>query len=61
MHINRSWMMFILSSGMSIRLSLVNLSLICDLILKKGIGLPCINWSGVKAALLMNSKQGETN
>ena len=29
--------------------------------MKKSVGLPCMNWSGARAALLMSSRQGETN
>ena len=49
------------SSGMSTRLSLGSLSLVLDLTIKKGVGLPCINWSGAGAALLMSPRQGETS
>ena len=27
--------------------------------MKKGVGLPCINWSGARAALLTSPRQGE--
>ena len=49
------------SSGMLTRLSLRSLSLVLDLTMKKGVGLPCTNWSGVGAALLMSPRQGETS
>ena len=42
-------------------LSLGSLSLVLDLTMKKGVGLPCINWSGAGAALLMSPRQGETS
>ena len=42
-------------------LSLGSLSLVLDLTMKKGVGLPCTNWSGAGAALLMNPRQGETS
>ena len=42
-------------------LSLGSLSLVLDLTMKKGVGLPCTNWSGVGAALLMSPRQGETS
>ena len=50
-----------LSSGMPTRLSLGSLSLVLDLTMKKGVGLPCTNWSGAGAALLMSPRQGETS
>ena len=43
------------------RLSLGSLSLVLDLTMKKGVGLPCTNWSGAGATLLMSPRQGETN
>ena len=43
---------------MPTRLSLGSLSLVLDLTVKKGVGLPCTNWSGAGAALLMS--QGRT-
>ena len=46
---------------MPIRLSLGSLSLVLDLIMKKGVGLPCTNWSGAGAALLMSPRQDETS
>ena len=46
---------------MPTRLSLGSLSLVLDLTMKKGVGLPCINWSGAGAALLMSPRQGETS
>ena len=49
------------SSGMPTRLSLGSLSLVLDLTMKKGVGLPCTNWSGAGAALLMSPRQGETS
>ena len=49
------------SLGMPTRLSLGSLSLVLDLIMKKGVGLPCTNWLGVGAALLMSPRQGETS
>ena len=41
--------------------SLRSLSLVLDLTMKKGVGLPCTNWSGAGAALLMIPRQGETS
>ena len=29
--------------------------------MKKGVGLPCTNWSGARVALLMSLRQGETS
>ena len=50
------------SSGMPTRLSLGSLtSLVLDLTMKKGVGLPCTNWSGAEAALLMSPRRGETS
>ena len=49
------------SSGMPTRLSFGSLSQVLDLTMKKGVGLPCTNWSGVGAALLMSPRQGETS
>ena len=49
------------SSGMPTRLSLGSLSLVLDLTMKKGVGLPCTNWSRAGAALLMSPRQGETS
>ena len=46
---------------MSTRLSLGSLSLVLDLTMKKGVGLPCTNWSGAGVALLMSPRQGETS
>ena len=46
---------------MPTRLSLGSLSLVLDLTMKNGVGLPCTNWSGIGAALLMSLRQGETN
>ena len=46
---------------MPTRLSLGSLSLVLDLTMKNGVGLPCINWSGAGAALLMSPRQGETS
>ena len=46
---------------MPTRLSLGRLSLVLDLSMKKGVGLPYTNWSGVGAALLMSPRQGETS
>ena len=46
---------------MPTRLSLGSLSLVFDLTMKKGVGLPCTNWSGDGAALLMSPRQGETS
>ena len=43
------------------RLSFGSLSLVLDLTMKKGVGLPCTNWSGAGAALLMSPRQGETS
>ena len=42
-------------------LSLGSLSLVLDLTMKKDVGLPCTNWSGAGAALLMSLRQGETS
>ena len=42
-------------------LRLGSLSLVLDLTRKKGVGLPCTNWSGAGAAFLMNPRQGEIN
>ena len=49
------------SSGMPTQLSLGSLSLVLDLTIKKGVGLPCTNWSGAGATLLMSPRQGETS
>ena len=49
------------SSGMPTRLSLGSLSLVLDLTMKNGVGLPCPNWSGDGAALLMSPRLGETS
>ena len=49
------------SSGMPTWLSLGSLSLVLDLTMKKGVSLPCTNWSGARAALLMSPRQGETS
>ena len=38
-----------------------SLSLVWDLIMKKGVGLPYINWSRAEAALLMTPRQGKTS
>ena len=46
---------------MPTRLSLGSLSLVLDLTMKKGVGLPCTYWSGAGAALLMSPRQGETS
>ena len=46
---------------MSTQLSLGSLSLVLDLTIKKGVGLPCTNWSGAGAALLMSPRQGKTS
>ena len=46
---------------MPTRLSLGSLSLVLDLTMKKGAGLPYTNWSGAGGALLMSSRQGETS
>ena len=43
------------------RLSLGSLSLVLDLTMKKGVGLPCTNWSGPGAALQMSPRQAETS
>ena len=42
-------------------LSLGSMSLVLDLTIKKGVGLPCTNWSGAGAALLMRPRQGITS
>ena len=39
---------------MPTRLSLGSMSLVLDLTMKKGVGLPGTNWMGAKAALLMS-------
>ena len=49
------------SPGMQTRLILRSLSLVLDLTMKKGVGLPCTNWSGAGAALLTSLRQGETS
>ena len=41
--------------------SLGSLSLVLDLTMKKSVGLPCTNWSGAGAALLMSPRQDETS
>ena len=46
---------------MPTQLSLGSLSLVLDLTMKKGVGLPCTNWLGAGAALLMSPRQGETS
>ena len=46
---------------MPIGLSLGSLSLVLDLTMKKGVGLPCTNWSRAGVALLMSPRQGETS
>ena len=46
---------------MPTRLNLRSLSLVLDLTMKKGVGLPCTNWSEARAALLMSPRQGETS
>ena len=46
---------------MPTRLSLGSLSLVLDLTIKKGVGLPYTNWSGAGAALLMSPRQSETS
>ena len=46
---------------MPTRLSLGSLSLVLDLTLKKGVGLPCTNWSGAGATLLMSPRQCKTS
>ena len=43
------------------RLSLGSLSLVLDMTMKKSVGLPCKNWSGAEAALLMSPRQDETS
>ena len=49
------------SLDMPTQLSLGSLSLVWNLTMKKGIGLPCTNWSGVGVALLMSPRQGKTS
>ena len=49
------------SSGMPVWLSFGSLSLVLDLTMKKGVGLPCTNWSGAGVALLMSPRQGESS
>ena len=46
---------------MPTRLSLGSLSLVLDLTMKKGVGLPYTNWSEAEAAFLMSLRQGETS
>ena len=46
---------------MPTRLSLESMSLVLDLTMKKGVGIPCTNSSGAGAALLMSPRQGETS
>ena len=46
---------------MPTRLSLGSSSLVLDLTMKKDVSLPCTNWSGAGAALLMSPRQGETS
>ena len=46
---------------MPTRLSLGSLSLVLDVTMKKGAGLPCTKWSGAGAALLMSPRLGETS
>ena len=43
------------------RLSSGSLSLVLDLAMKKGVGLPITNWSGAGAALLISPRQGKTS
>ena len=43
---------------MPTQLSLGSLSLVLDLTMKKGVGLPCTNWSGAGAALPDEPKAG---
>ena len=38
-----------------------SLSLVEDLTMKKGVGLPYANWSEVRVAFLMSQRQGETS
>ena len=35
--------------------------LVLDLTMKKGVDLPCTNWSGAGAALLMSPRKGKTS
>ena len=46
---------------MPTQLSLENLSLVLDITMKKGVGLPCTNWLGAGAVLLMSPRQDETS
>ena len=46
---------------MSIWLILESLLVVWDLTMKKGIDIPCTNWSRARIALLMSLRQGETN
>ena len=46
---------------MSTQLNLRSLSSVFDLTMKKGVGLPCINWSRAGAILLMSPRQGKTS
>ena len=41
---------------MPTQLSLGSLSMVWDLIMKKGIDLSCINWSGAGVVLLMSPR-----
>ena len=45
----------------SIRLSLGSLSLVYDLIMKKGVGLSYTNWSKAGVAILISPRHGETS
>ena len=60
-HASRSWLKLFWSLGMSTRLSLMSLSIVWVLTMKKGVGLSCTKWSGIGVALLMSSRQGETS
>ena len=53
--------MLLQSLGMPTWLSLGSLSLVWDLTMKKGVGLPFTNWSGAGAALLISPWQGKTS
>ena len=46
---------------MPTRLNLGSLSLVLDLTMKKGVGLPCTNGLRAGVALLMSPRQGETS
>ena len=61
MCVSGSWVKLLRSSGKPTQLSLGRLLLVLDLTMKKGVGLPCTNWSGARVALLLSSRKGETS